>query len=385
MPQRLPSRRRSLGGGVLLASAAGAFLGFAGLAAAQDAGPRVVASIKPVHALTAQVMDGVGTPTLLVEGAASPHAFSLRPSQAEALQSADAVFWVGPALEPFMVDAAQTLAADARLEALIEAAGVETLTFRTDPAFEPHSHGADDTHGHADDHGHGHDDGHGHDHGRDEDHDHDHEHEHDHAHGDTHADKGAHSHDDHGHDAHAHDDRAHGAGGVDGHIWLDPRNAKAMLTAIAETLAGLDPANAARYRANAEAAAAQIDALDARLAERLAPMRERPYIVFHDAYQYFERRYGLSAVGAVTVSPERAPSAARVQAIRDRIAEAGAVCVFSEPQFEPRIVEVVTEGTNAQTGVLDPLGATLTPGPALYAALMTDLAESAVDCLEPRS
>lgn len=344
---------------------------FAGQPARAEA-PTVVASIKPVHALAAQVMEGVGAPTLLVEGAASPHAFSLRPSQAQALQAADVVFWVGPALEPFMVEAAETLAADARLEALIEAPGVEILTFRTDPAFEPHAHGPDDAHGHEHDEDHAHGDNH--------EHEHDHGHEHGHDHGDSHAQAGDHSHDDHGHGEHA-----HGAGGVDGHIWLDPANAKAMLSAIAGTLAAVDPANAARYRANAEAAAAEIDALDARLAERLAPVRERPYIVFHDAYQYFERRYGLSAVGAVTVSPERAPSAARVQAIRERIAEAGAVCVFSEPQFEPRIVQVVTEGTDAQTGVLDPLGAELKPGPALYAALMTDLAESAIDCLEPRS
>ncbi|MEQ8602826.1 MAG: zinc ABC transporter substrate-binding protein [Marivibrio sp.] len=376
MPIRRPAAALALS--TALAAAA-----FAAHPARADA-PKVVASIKPVHALAAQVMDGVGAPTLLVEGAASPHAFSLRPSQAQALQGADVVFWVGPDLEQFLVEARETLAADARSAPLMQAAGVETLTFRADPAFEPHSH--DDEHGHGD---HGHDD-HGHDeHGRDHGHDHDHDHakaeEHDHGHDDHGHDD--HGHDDHGHDDHGHDDHGHdhAHGGVDAHIWLDPMNAKAMLAAMAETLAAADPANAARYRANADAAAGEIDALSADLAERLAPVRERPYIVFHDAYQYFERRFGLSAIGAVTVSPERAPGAARVQAIRDRIQETGAVCVFSEPQFEPRIVEVVTEGTGAATGVLDPLGATLEPGPGLYAALMTDLADSALDCLSPRS
>ncbi len=174
-------------------------------------------------------------------------------------------------------------------------------------------------------------------------------------------------------------DETHGA--IDNHVWLDPANAAAMARAVADTLGAIDSANAATYRANATRLGADLDALDAELRGILAPVRETPYVVFHDAYQYFERAYGLNAVGAVTVSPERAPGARRIVEIRAVITGLAARCLFSEPQFEPAIAATIVEDTGAGTGVLDPLGAAVAPGPDGYAALMRGLARALVDCL----
>jgi zinc transport system substrate-binding protein len=154
-----------------------------------------------------------------------------------------------------------------------------------------------------------------------------------------------------------------------------------MVKAVARALSEADPGNAARYRANEEAVTARLDALAARMEARLAPVRDRPFVVFHDAYRYLEERFGLSAVGSITLSPEAAPGAQRVQEIRNRIARLDAACVFSEPQFEPRLLPVVTEGTTARTGVLDPLGADIPDGPDLYFTLMERNAEALASCL----
>ena len=174
-------------------------------------------------------------------------------------------------------------------------------------------------------------------------------------------------------------DETHGV--IDSHVWLDPANAAAIARAAAEALGAVDAANAATYRANATRFGADIDALDAELRGTLAPVREVPYVVFHDAYQYFERAYGLNAVGAVTISPERAPGARRITEIRAVITGLGARCLFSEPQFEPAIAATIVEDTAARTGVLDPLGAAVAPGPGGYATLMRGLARALVDCL----
>ena len=168
---------------------------------------------------------------------------------------------------------------------------------------------------------------------------------------------------------------------ADGHLFLDPANAKAMARSIAATLVRADAANAARYEANAASLLTRLDALDAELRAILVPARERPYLVFHDAYQYFEKRYGLEAAGSITVTPDRRPGARRLAALRKRVASVEALCVFSEPQFEPSLVETVSEGTKARTGVLDPLGADLTPGPDAYFAMMRNLAKAFAGCL----
>ncbi len=325
--------------------------------------PSVVTSIKPVHTLVAGVMQGVGTPALIVEGGGSPHTYSLRPSNARALQGADVIFWIGPSLEAFLDRPIDSLGKDARVVSLMDAHGLSHVSFREGGPFEGHAHDDHDDDDHDDD---DHDE-----HGHDDDHKDEHKDEHaGHGHDDDHKDEHA------GHDEHGGDTR-------DAHIWLDPANAKAMTHEIAEALAAADPANAARYEVNAEALEARIDGLTAELRQTLAPVRERPFIVFHDAYQHFERRFDLNAAGSITVSPEVIPGAERVSDIRHKVEELGATCVFSEPQFTPRLVNVVTEGTPAKSGVLDPLGTGIPDGPDLYFTLLRNMAASMRACLSP--
>jgi zinc transport system substrate-binding protein len=308
-----------------LSGLAGLMLGGTALAA-----PTVVASTKPVHALVAAVMDGVGEPGLIVKGATSPHTYSLRPSDAAALESADVVFWTGHGLELFLGDALATLSTKARTVELADAEGIALLPMREGGAFEAHSHG-------------------------DEDHDHE-----------------GHDHEEHDHE--------HGEEG-DMHFWLDPENAKLMVTEIASVLAEVDPENASAYQVNAEAELVRLDQLEEELRETLKPVEGKPFIVFHDAYQYFEQRFGLTAAGSITVSPEVAPGAARIEELRAKVRELGATCLFAEPNFEPTVINTIAEGTEAKVGVLDPEGSALTEGKGLYEELLRGLAAGLVECL----
>ena len=293
-------------------------------------------------------MEGTGTPTLIVEGAGSPHTYALKPSQARRLQEADLVFWVGNTLEPFLQKPLESIASKATTVTLMDADGLNQITFREGSAFDAHGH--DDHKGH-DDHDE-HDDHKGHD-------DHD-------------------EHDDHkGHDDH--DDHAHGA--YDPHIWLDPINAKVLVHDIEEALVASDPANAAIFKANADRIMANLDALVAEIDATLDPVKSQGFIVFHDAYQHFEQRFGMSAVGSITVSPEVLPGAERVRELQEKVRGSNASCVFSEPQFEPKLVATITENTDAGTGVLDPLGASLKNGPDLYFNLIRGMAASFKGCL----
>ncbi len=176
---------------------------------------------------------------------------------------------------------------------------------------------------------------------------------------------------------------APGGGAVmDMHLWLDPANARAMAKAMASVLAERDPARASLYAANARAAAVALEALELELQTTLASVAGRPFVVFHDAYRYFQRRYGLNAVGAVTAGSDRPLGAGQTAALYERARRQGAACVFAEPQFSPRAVAAVAEAIGARTGVLDPLGQGLELGPGLYAAMMRGLAKSLVSCLE---
>lgn len=312
---------------------------------AADAGPpAVVATIPPVHSLVAAVMAGVGEPRLLIKGAASPHTASLRPSDAAALQGADLVFWIGDGLEAFLVKPLTALPEKAEVVALAEAPGVRLLPAREGGPWGEHHH--------ADEH---------------DDHAHD-DHQRGHEHGEAAAEE--------------HGGEAHGAGAIDMHIWLDPENAKAMAAAIADALAKADPARADVYAGNLRALQQRLAALDEEIRAELAPVAGKPYIVFHDAYQYFETRYGLSPAGAITFSPERAPGAKTLSEIRERIKTSGAVCVFREPQFEPDLVKTVVGGSFARVGVLDPIGADVPPGADAYPALLRRLATALRDCFD---
>ncbi len=296
-------------------------------ATAADA-PKVVVSIKPIHSLVAAVMQGVGTPDLIVDDAASPHTYALKPSNARSLQEAKVVFWVGPGMEAFLQKPLAALGTNATVVELDDAPGIAKLKFREGGAFEPHDDG--DEHEASDDHAH--------------DHDHDH-------------------------------------GEFDTHLWLDPHNAKAMVAEITTSLVAADPANALTYEANQKTLDDKLDALDTEIASTLAPVKDKPFIVFHDAYQYFEHRYGVRVSGSITVSPETIPGAQRVAEIHSKVADLGATCVFAEPQFEPKLVNVVLEGTAAKSGVLDPEAATLPQGPDLYFDLMRGIASSLKTCL----
>ncbi|KQR68862.1 zinc ABC transporter substrate-binding protein [Rhizobium sp. Leaf341] len=314
--------------------AATAFLA-AGTAHAQT--PDVVVSIKPIHSLVAAIMQGVGEPALIVEGAASPHTYNMKPSNAAALQNAKIVFWMGEGMEHFLTKPLETLGSKATIVALEDAPGVEKLPQREGGPFEADDDGDEAEAAPAEAAG---------------------------GHAATDA------------DAHAHDD-----GEFDMHSWLDPRNAKAMAAEIETVLSKTDPDHAAAYRANRATLDARIDALDRAIAATVAPVKDRPFVVFHDAYQYFEKRYGVAIAGSITVSPETAPGAQRLKEIHAKIETLGATCVFAEPQFEPKLVNVVLEGTNAKSGTLDPEAGTLTAGPDLYFQLMNGIAQSLASCL----
>ncbi len=357
---------------------AAAVLALAGLSApalAQSA-PSVVASIKPIHSLVASVMEGVGEPKLLVRGGASPHTYSMRTSDAAALQDADLVVWVGPNLEAFLDDAIDTLGTDAATLALADAPGLTKLDIRTGGTFEAHTHDGED--GHEDEHAHAGE--HGDDHAHEDEHARDDDHAHEHAHDE----EAEHDHEgEHAEDAHAHEhETGHDHGTADMHLWLDPENARVMVSAIEAALAEVDPANAEAYAENAEATRAALDELTSDVGEQLAPVAGTPFIVFHDAYHYFENRFGVQAAGSITVSPEVIPGAQRISEIKDKVSELGATCVFAEPQFEPRLIGVVTEGTEARSGELDPLGAALDEGPELYFELIGNMAQSMETCLQ---
>jgi zinc transport system substrate-binding protein len=277
--------------------------------------PKVLVSLAPLHSLAASVMKGAATPELLMPASASPHDFSLKPSDAKRIQNADLVLWVGPQMESFLSKPLVGLKDKQRLLTVSELPGMLLLEPREGGPWEVHA------------------DGHG-----------------------------------------------HGEQEQDGHLWLDIGNAKLLAGALAERLSSLDPAHGALYRQNAAELSARLDRLDRELKDRLAPLAGKPYVVYHDAFQYFEKRYGLAPAGSITLE-ERAPSAKTVARLRAKIAKLKAACVFKEPQAPEKPVLMVAEGLNVKIGSLDDLGATLTPGMQLYEDLLKGAAASLADCL----
>ena len=333
-------------------------------AAAEDA-PRIVVTIAPVHSLVAGIAEGVAEPTLIMQGTASPHAFAMKPSQAKALEGADVIVRVGETLETSLDKPIEALGTSALVVTLDGAPDMRLLPMREGGVWEAHDH----AHDHAKD-SHDHD---AHDHGKKDEA----------GVGAKAQDKDSHGHDDHGHSKaeDAHDDHGHGDQAHNPHIWLDPKNAIVAVDQIAQALAKADPDHAGQYETNAAKLKQKLTALDAELTELTKPLHGQPYLVFHDAYPYFESRYGLNPVGAITVSPERQPGAKRIGQIRAKVRELGAVCIFAEPQFEPKLIGTIVDGTQSRSGVLDPLGASLEPGPDLYFTLMRNMAQALGDCL----
>ena len=301
---------------------------------------KVVASIKPIHSLISYVMDGVGTPGLLVDGSSSPHTFQLKPSHATMLQEADIVFWIGEDLESFLETPLESIAKDAKQVTLMESEDIEMLKFREKNVFDDH-----------DDHGDEHDD-------------------HD-EHGDEH-DEHEDEHDDHAH----HDGHNHGE--FDIHFWLDPEIAKTIVQIAAKEISEIDPANASKYEANAAKALNKLDQLINDTRGKIN--KDATYVVFHDAFQYFEQRFGIEVIGALTVNPEILPGAKQLAEIREVIEHESVNCLFSEPQFNPTIAETIASDTGVKAAVLDPLGAELEPGKDLYFDLISDMASSFESC-----
>lgn len=394
----------------------GFVLGCAATGAMADV-PKVAVDIAPVHSIVSAVMGDLGTPDLVIPAGASPHNHALRPSEARALDQADVVVWMGHALAPWLEGPVESLAGDAVHVELLDLPQTMLLDFRTGATFGAHDH--DQGHDDHDDHGdEGHADAHDHDdhedHGEEDHadaHDHDdHEdhgeeghadaHDHDDHDEEKHADAHDHDdHDDHGEEEHAHDHDTHAEedhaeedhadaddhadhGDADPHAWLDPENAIIWAGAIAEILGEKDPENAATYAANAQAFGADIEALKGELAATLEPVKGRPFVVFHDAFHYFEERFGIEAAGAVSAGDAVSPSAARVAEVRAEIAELGAVCVLTEPQFNPGIVNAIG---SSSLGVIDPLGAGVGLGAGLYREVLTDMATSLAACLKSAS
>ena len=293
-----------------------------------NAETKVVASIKPLHSLISYVMDGVGTPDIIIDGSSSPHTFQLKPSHASMLQEADIVFWIGEDLESFLETPLDSIAKNAKRVTLMDSNEIDLLKFREKNVFDDH-----------DEHGDEHDE-----------------------HGDEH--------DDH-HDGHAH-------GEFDIHFWLDPEIAKTIVTIVARELSEIDAANKSTYEANAKKAINDLDTLIAETRSKINS--DATYIVFHDAYQYFEKRFGIEVIGALTVNPEVLPGAKQLAEIREVIEHEKVNCLFSEPQFNPSIAKTIAQDTGVKASVLDPLGAELNPGKDLYFDLIGDMASSFESC-----
>ena len=302
---------------------------------------KVVTTIKPLHSLISNVMDGVGEPSLIIEGSTSPHSFVLKPSHAKMIEQADIIFWIGEDIETFMEKPLESIAKNAKKISFMELTSIEKLKFREENIFDHDDH---------DDHGHG------------EDKDHD-----DHGHGEKK------DHDDHGH---GHEGHHHGE--FDAHIWLDPANAKEMLHEIAHELADLDPDNASKYESNADQAIKSIDKMIKDIDTNIN--KDAKFIVFHDAYQYFETRFGVMTAGALTLNTDVLPGAKQISEIQEVIEERDIKCIFSEPQFNPKIIETIAKDTGIKTGVLDPLGSIFDANKMQYFKLINDLGNKLKDC-----
>ena len=285
--------------------------------------PKVVVDIAPVHSLVSKVMNGLGKPNLIIPSEASPHEYQLKPSDAKAIQESKVIFWIGEDLTPWLEKSLETLPKDASITTLLEVDGIELLDFRESALFEAHEHSDHDDH---------------------DDHD-------DHAHGE--------------HDPHA---------------WLSPGIAKVWLNVIASKLSEKDPSNASTYFSNASSASKDLDALSDEINDILDPIRDEKFVVFHDAYQYFEKHFNISASGAISLGDASDPSPARVKEIKDRVENEDIHCVLAEPQYKVGLVKAVIEGTHANMAVIDPLGVGLEAGPTLYDKLIRNLATNLSKC-----
>lgn len=297
------------------------FLTVSSAAAAQDM-PRIMVSIKPLHSLVAQIMEGISTPELLVDGTSSPHEFQMKPSHMKALEHADMLIYLDEHYETFLKHTLQALPAHVKTLAVIDAAKIKLLPIRVAGAFESH----DDHHAHK--------------------------------------------------DSHAHHDS-------DYHVWLDPVHAQTMVKAITTTLGTRYPEHKQAFDENAAHTIAHLQKLDETLAKKLTPYHDMPFIIFHDATQYFEARYGLQASGSITLEPNEAISWHRIEAIREKLNDTKARCIFTEPYFSDKQLHPILNKAKSpiHRGMLDPEGTALAAGVSLYHTLMMKMATAFAACL----
>jgi zinc transport system substrate-binding protein len=298
---------------------------FVSLAGTAHGSLKVVASLKPVHSLLAGVMQGVAEPQLLLNDGQSPHSMSLKPSQVRILKEADLIVWVGAELEPALSQLLQPQSYRAEVVSLIEIPDLHLLPIRN--RHEWHSHGH------------------------------------------NHNQKGDHS--EHSPKAHMHDN----------HIWLSPENAAVIVRHLTGKLIELDNAHSAIYSNNSQILLDRLKTLDDQIRADLERITNTPYIVFHDAYQYFEAHFGMHTVGTVSINPEQLSGARHIHRLRQTIKQKGAHCLFTEPQFEPKLVNTLAQGLEVKIGQLDPLGMQLPAGPDCYFSLIQGLADGLLDCL----
>ena len=319
----------------------------------------VITTIQPINSLVSAVIGDTGKTISLIPADISPHEYKLKPSDAKKMQEANIIFFVSNHLESSVTKVFKNLPKNIKIIDLLEETGIEHLAIRDNEAWERHDHHGHDDHDDHDKHSKKHDD---HD-------DHD-------KHAKKHDD-----HDDHEKHGKKHDDHDDHQSKDDVHIWLSPDNAIKIVEKVNKELSLLFPDNASKYSENSNKMIDEIKKLKNELAKDLAPIKEKPYVVFHDAYQYFEKTFDLNAVVYVALEGDIASSPKQISFIKDKIKKLNASCVFQEPQFDSKLVKIVVEGTNAQIGTLDPLGVNISGKENFYIQLLKNMAKSLKECL----
>jgi len=277
----------------------------------------IVVSIKPLHSLVSAVTEGSNSVSLVIDGSMTPHNFALKPSHAKLLNNAKVLFYIDDEFESGLKKTVKGLPKSVKVIRVSKMKKLRLLSTRADDNWEEDGH----------------------------------------------------DHHDHGHSSN------------DLHIWLDPNNAIEIVKSITQELSAIYPENINIYKKNAKNIIKEIKTTDLLIKSMLEPVRNKPYIVFHDAYQYFEKAYSLKSVGSILVDPELPASAKRIIKIRSKIKSLNAHCVFKEPQFRAKIVKTVIDGTTTKIGILDPLGADIKSGPDMYTNLLKNIAENLNACL----
>jgi len=277
----------------------------------------IVVSIKPLHSLVSAVTEGSNSVSLVIDGSMTPHNFALKPSHAKLLNNAKVLFYIDDEFESGLKKTVKGLPKSVKVIRVSKMKKLSLLSTRADDNWEEDGH----------------------------------------------------DHHDHGHSSN------------DLHFWLDPNNAIEIVKSITQELSAIYPENINIYKKNAKNIIKEIKTTDLLIKSMLEPVRNKPYIVFHDAYQYFEKAYSLKSVGSILVDPELPASAKRIIKIRSKIKSLNAHCVFKEPQFRAKIVKTVIDGTTTKIGILDPLGADIKSGPGMYTSLLKNIAENLNACL----